>query len=196
VAYLTLDREGVIRGANLAAAALLGVERSRLDGWRFGLFLPEEQRAAFADFLQKVLRGGARESWEVALQPEEQPLLTVQLEAVASGDGGECRVAALDVTARRRADDELHRLNAELRQALAKVKLLSGLLPICSSCKKIWDEAGYWSQVEEYVRGHSEAEFTHGICPECIEKLYPGLLDKRPGVPPPAGVGKTGEGEA
>ncbi len=68
---------------------------------------------------------------------------------------------------------ELRRLNAELQAALAKVKLLSGLLPICANCKKIRDDEGYWHQVEVYVQNHSEAEFTHGLCPECAKKLYP-----------------------
>jgi len=68
---------------------------------------------------------------------------------------------------------ELRRLNAELQAALAKVKVLSGLLPICASCKKIRDDQGYWHQVEVYLRDHSEVEFSHGICPDCAQKLYP-----------------------
>jgi AmiR/NasT family two-component response regulator len=68
---------------------------------------------------------------------------------------------------------ELRRLNAELQAALAKVKTLSGLLPICASCKKIRDDQGYWHQVEVYIRDHSEVEFSHGICPDCAQKLYP-----------------------
>jgi hypothetical protein len=62
-----------------------------------------------------------------------------------------------------------------LQDALIKVKLLSGFLPICASCKKIRDDKGYWNQIESYIRDHSEAEFSHGICPECAEKLYPEL---------------------
>jgi hypothetical protein len=60
-----------------------------------------------------------------------------------------------------------------LQKALVEVKTLSGLLPICSSCKKIRDDEGYWQQIEEYIRDHSEADFTHGICNECVEELYP-----------------------
>ena len=60
----------------------------------------------------------------------------------------------------------------ELQGALNRVKMLSGLLPICASCKKIRDNKGDWSEVEVYVSGHSEADFTHGICPECVRKLY------------------------
>lgn len=60
-------------------------------------------------------------------------------------------------------------------EAFARVKILSGMLPICASCKKIRDDKGYWNRIEEYIRDHSEAEFSHGVCPDCMEKLYPGV---------------------
>ena len=68
---------------------------------------------------------------------------------------------------------ELQEKNAALEAALSRVKLLSGLLPICSSCKKIRDDKGYWNQIETYILEHSEAEFSHSICPECFDELYP-----------------------
>ncbi len=68
---------------------------------------------------------------------------------------------------------ELKRKNAALEKALATVKTLKGLIPICASCKKIRDDKGFWHQVEVYVKEHSEADFTHGICPDCLVKLYP-----------------------
>jgi DNA-binding response OmpR family regulator len=61
----------------------------------------------------------------------------------------------------------------ELLLALAEIKTLRGIVPICASCKKIRDDAGFWQQVDVYVRDHTEAEFSHGICPECMKKLYP-----------------------
>lgn len=75
----------------------------------------------------------------------------------------------------RLADEEKSKIIADLREALAKVKTLSGFLPICASCKKIRDDKGYWNQIEAYLSEHSAAEFSHGICPECLEKLYPDL---------------------
>jgi CheY-like chemotaxis protein len=72
---------------------------------------------------------------------------------------------------------ELRHNNTEMEAALAKVKLLSGMLPICSGCKKIRDDKGYWNQVENYVQKHSEATFTHGLCPECSNKFFPGVGD-------------------
>ena len=61
----------------------------------------------------------------------------------------------------------------ELKQTMAKVKTLGGLLPICANCKKIRDDTGYWNRLEAYIQEHSQAEFTHGICPECVAELYP-----------------------
>lgn len=66
----------------------------------------------------------------------------------------------------------------ELKAALKDVKILKGFIPICASCKKIRNDDGYWDQIEVYIRDHSDAEFSHGICPDCIEKLYPGLVKK------------------
>ncbi len=60
-----------------------------------------------------------------------------------------------------------------LREHESEIKQLRGMLPICSSCKKIRDDKGYWNQIEVYIKDHSDAEFSHGICPECVKKLYP-----------------------
>ena len=75
-------------------------------------------------------------------------------------------------------NEELQAKNYELAAALAQVKRLSGLLPICASCKKIRNDEGYWQQVEVYIREHSEADFSHGICPECMQKFYPDQYQK------------------
>jgi hypothetical protein len=76
---------------------------------------------------------------------------------------------------------ELRRVSARMAEALEKVKTLHGLLPICAWCKRIRDDQGYWSQVECYVQEHSEATFTHGLCPDCIKKWYPELEEASPG---------------
>jgi hypothetical protein len=72
----------------------------------------------------------------------------------------------------RRANEKLDETNRALRKSLARVKVLSGLLPICASCKKVRDDKGYWRQLESYLYKHSEAEFAHWLCPECIEQLW------------------------
>ena len=80
-----------------------------------------------------------------------------------------------DLMACRRLYQELEKRNRDLEKALAEIKTLRGILPICANCKKIRDDAGYWNQIEAYIRDHSEAEFSHGICPDCARELYPDL---------------------
>ena len=67
----------------------------------------------------------------------------------------------------------LQSINEELQGALEEIKTLKGILPICGNCKKIRDDKGYWNQIESFIRDHSEAEFSHSICPECVRALYP-----------------------
>jgi PAS domain S-box-containing protein len=81
----------------------------------------------------------------------------------------------LDITERKQAEEERNILVLELELALAEIKTLKGILPICSFCKIIRDDKGYWNQIESYIHEHSEAEFSHGICQECAKKHYPDL---------------------
>jgi len=74
---------------------------------------------------------------------------------------------------RKKMEVEKERLVYELKEALAKVKTLTGFLPICCSCKKIRDDKGYWQQIEAYISKHSDAEFSHGLCDDCARRLYP-----------------------
>lgn len=80
-----------------------------------------------------------------------------------------------EMDCRKAREMELRRSNEDLQKALREVKVLRGLVPICSSCKKIRNDHGFWQQLEEYIQEHSEAEFSHGLCAPCIKKLYPGV---------------------
>ena len=80
---------------------------------------------------------------------------------------------ARDITARKQAELQNEKVIGQLQDALNHVKKLHRLLPICSACKKIRDDDGYWSQVEDYISKNSDIEFTHGICPDCMNELYP-----------------------
>jgi hypothetical protein len=91
----------------------------------------------------------------------------------------------VDITELKDTERTLHQreaeresLIAELQAALGKVKMLTGLLPICASCKKIRDNQNHWTHIESYVRDHSEAEFSHGLCPDCARRLYPDYYKK------------------
>ncbi len=83
------------------------------------------------------------------------------------------RRALAEIAERKQAETALQTKNEQLQQALDQVKTLSGLLPICANCNKIRDDQGYWQEVTVYIKTHSEADFTHGICPDCLQKLYP-----------------------
>jgi len=83
-----------------------------------------------------------------------------------------------DITPRIKAESAKVELIDNLQEALDRVNVLSGMLPICASCKKIRDDKGYWNQIETYIRDHSEAEFSHGICPDCAKELYPEFYDR------------------
>ena len=80
-----------------------------------------------------------------------------------------------EIDRRKNREQELLNLNRELKNSIETIKTLRGLIPICANCKKIRDDKGYWNQIESYIQKHSEAEFSHGICPECARKLYPEL---------------------
>jgi len=76
-----------------------------------------------------------------------------------------------EITERKRVEKEREKLISDLQAAVAEIKTLSGIIPICAWCKKIRDDKGYWEQVEVYIRDHTEAEFSHGLCPECAAKM-------------------------
>jgi len=181
--YLTLARDGTILAVNLTGATLVGIERSNLLKRRFGLLVSEADQPTFSAFLDKTFAGTDREFCELTLPKAETTPLVVRIEAVVSKSGHECRAAVLDVTDRHRAVAERERLVQELQTALAEVKLLSGLLPICAYCKKIRNDQGQWKQLERYVQSHSEATFSHGICPECAAKHFPDEPAPEPSQP-------------
>jgi hypothetical protein len=84
-----------------------------------------------------------------------------------------------DVTELRRAEAEREHVIEELKSALTEVRTLSGLLPICASCKKIRDDGGYWNKIESYIENHTSAQFSHGLCPDCMGDYFPGVSQRR-----------------
>jgi PAS domain S-box-containing protein len=83
-----------------------------------------------------------------------------------------------DISQRKEAENEREHLILDLQDALSQIHTLGGLLPICASCKKIRDEEGRWNHIESYIQSHSEAEFTHSFCPDCVRTLYPEMASE------------------
>lgn len=110
---------------------------------------------------------------------ENRPILAIIREVTDVRK--ELSSAQEEIRRRKAAEAENIRLIGELQRALAEVKTLRGFLPICASCKNVRDDAGYWQKIEQYVESRSDARFTHGICPSCIERLYPDLGPERAG---------------
>ena len=100
-----------------------------------------------------------------------------------------------EITERMRAEKEKAIVIVELKEALSKIKTLKGLVPICAWCKRIRNDKGYWDQVEAYIEAHSDAKFTHGICPECMKEHYPKILEKHPELLQKPSTGPTGKDE-
>lgn len=133
----------------------------------------EEHREAFQTLIKDVFQGksGAQEFKVIGLKG--RPCWLYSKVVPLRNDHGEI-VSALsvtvDITERKQTEEERLKLISELQKALTEIKTLHGILPICSVCKKIRNDAGSWTQMEWYIREHSEAEFSHGFCPECGQK--------------------------
>jgi len=173
VMVLVLNREGLVVRFNPELAKLTGYNLAEVEGRDFAaLLVPESARQPFRRAVVAAARGQQPEPRVGVLLSKagEERQVEWQYRALPA-DGGLLAVGQ-DVTERNRASAERELLIAQLQQALSEVKMLSGLLPICASCKRVRDNQGYWQQVEEYLGMHSEAQFTHGICPECMDRLY------------------------
>ena len=162
---IVLDREGRVLFANEIARTLA------LD------------EAALARALDVPSLGDIPEQWRADVQVENGDVRRwLDLRVVPVRDrwaalAGRLLVAR-DVTLYKELEDERERLIDELKDALSKVTQLEGLLPICTSCRKVRDDGGYWGHVEEYFGSRAPVEFTHSICPDCAQTLYPSIMNK------------------
>ncbi len=159
---------------NKAACCTLGYSREelmRLSVFDIGpTFSPE----TFAEHWQG-LKTNPNASFETFHRAKDGRVYPVEVRSnYVVFDGKEYNCAfATDISERKRMESEREALIKKLQKALAEIKELKGILPICSSCKKIRDDKGYWTQIESYIHKHSNAEFSHAICPDCMKKMYP-----------------------
>lgn len=157
---------------NRALCEMVGYSREEVAEIPFEEMIAPPDVAAHLAFVQEFVEGKRS-----GLQIEARYLrkggtsfwgrLTVETIEDSTGAMLFVLVIVEDISERRRAADERERMIAELQEALATVKTLRGLIPICAWCKKVRDDKGYWSQVETFIQDHSDAEFSHGICPDC-----------------------------
>lgn len=171
---LVLDNEGIIRVANSSLTRLLHAGKKPLVGMK-----PSEVATGAGEFgtrLETLLLQRELRNVEIDYHDEGAASRTFSLASSFMLDQHGERLAIVcvlrDITDRKKAETEREQLIGQLREALANVRQLSGMLPICASCKKIRDDQGYWQQIESYIRTHTEAEFTHSMCPDCADRAY------------------------
>lgn len=149
-------------------------ELMKMDPW--DLFTEESKSVYIARMKLMSEHKDVSNSQEYSLRKKEGGILWVNTSinyTIENGLPVKARIVAHDITKSKQAEEEREKLISELKNALSDIKTLSGLLPICASCKKIRDDKGYWNQIESYIQNHSRAAFSHGICPDCAKKLYP-----------------------
>ncbi len=127
---------------------------------------------------ERANRAGAPFESEVRITTPAGQTKWIQLSSVESPQLYEGQTlwsgVILDITERKRAEEEKSRLVEELQRALSRIRRLEGIIPICSYCKKIRSDDGAWQQIDVYIRHHSDADFSHGICPDCMTTHFPG----------------------
>lgn len=176
-AIIGMALDGTVLSWNSGAERIYGYTEEEALGHRISLVAPPVSAGEIPQIFEKIKRGEHMEGYEtVRVKKDGTPIdVSLTISPIKNSAGNITGVSAIerDITEQKRVESERKRLIDELSQALAKVKTLSGLLPICASCKKIRDDKGYWQQVETFIKARSDADFSHGMCPDCIERLYP-----------------------
>ena len=179
VGYVTLGETGLILDANLTAANLLGVDRGLLIKRLLARLIVQADKGIYYRHRKLLLETRSPQVCEVRMAGRDGAPVWVRIQAILAPDGEaeplSSRATLSDVTERKQAEADRERLVAELQGALARIKTLTGLLPICCQCKKIRTGKGSWVPVDAYIMDHTDATLTHGICPDCRKSLYPGV---------------------
>ena len=175
-AIIGKDLSGIITSWNRAAETIYGYTEAEALGKPVSLLIPEERRKEDNQFLSAIQAGRRMEHYETVRQRKDgqRVHVAVTISPIYDRVGkiiGASTIAR-NITERKRLEAERERLIGELQAALTEVKALTGLLPICASCKKIRDDQGEWTVLEKYVTEHSTAKFTHGLCPQCVPKYF------------------------
>lgn len=169
--------DGTILSWNFGAERMYGYSAAEVRGRSVSILVPPYRPEELPQNYARITRGEQIERYETVRIKRDGSAIDVSLtlSPIKDARGRVIGVSAIerDITARKREENERLKLIQELTDALANIRTLKGLLPICASCKKIRDDRGYWQKVESYISNHTGAEFTHGICPDCMHRLYP-----------------------
>lgn len=176
-AIISTALDGMILSWNRGAEQMYGHTAQEIIGQPVAVLIPRDRPNELLGVFEKFKQGEQAQRYESVRARKDGGYVTVSLAVSpvkdASGKIIGASSIARDITERKKEEAERLQLIHELTNALQRVKTLSGLLPICAACKKIRDDRGYWQSVEVYIRDHSDAEFSHSICPECMAKQYP-----------------------
>lgn len=182
-AIIGTELDGTITSWNFGAERIYGYKTEEVLGKRiYDVIVPAELRVQMEGILNGIGRGVRVNRFETRRVRKDGNLIVVSLSVspIKDSQGRVTGASSIgrDITESILAEAEKRRLIKELQDALAEVKTLRGILPICMHCKKIRDEEGAWKQLELYIRDHTHAEFSHGICGPCTQKMYPEIYEK------------------
>ena len=179
----TIDLKGNYAFRNEVAEKMIGYSVDELMTMNIRDMVAPDDKDYVFDRLEKRIKGEALPqpfSFEIIHKDGRHVPVELTTTPIKNSAGKLVGVQGIarDITKRKQAERERERLIAELQKAMAEVKTLSGLLPICSHCKKIRDDKGSWIQIESYIHERSKAKFSHGICPDCKKIYYPDIKPK------------------
>ena len=169
------DPGGIIRYSNPSFCKMFDYSLSEVIGRNAAELFATKEVRKFSDIIAIIdISRDDTEEFIVENKDGQNFVVEVSASNVTSVSGKLVgRMASfIDITKRKEIEADREKLIKKLQDALDKIKVLRGIIPICASCKKIRDDKGYWNQIENYIKDHSEANFTHGICPDCVKKLY------------------------
>ncbi|HSY17440.1 MAG TPA: PAS domain S-box protein [Candidatus Acidoferrales bacterium] len=183
-AIYSKNMDSVIVSWNRAAERIFGYRAEEIIGHSIAKLFPLNQRDELLDIMSAVRRSelvGFKDTYRKRKDGVIIPV-SVAISPIKGADGSVVGASTIarDITAKKQAEEERLTLIEDLTKALERVKTLSGLLPICASCKSIRNDGGYWQKVEAYICQHTDVRFTHSICPECSQKYFADFLGEDP----------------
>ncbi len=170
------DVDGNLIDANPAALEIFQVDKDSISNQNFSNFLNNQQYLEILEQASEIVESGSQKTLkEYMLTRKDNTIAWIETTgSLIFENGSPIAIQGLgrDITQRKKAEKEQKHLISQLLEALDNIKSLKGMLPICANCKKIRDDSGYWDQIESYIEKHSDALFSHGICPDCADELY------------------------